>query len=94
MNIYEKHKLLMEENDHYREEIEGFTKGKGMLDRYNRNQYLQRRASQVDNQNQLLKQMVQFDRKKKEETYDYKMKIGNLQDSMLGSVLLPRPPKM
>lgn len=37
MNIYEKHKVLMEENDHYREEIEGFTKGKGMMDRYNRN---------------------------------------------------------
>ena len=78
MNLYEKHKLLMEENEHYREEIEGFTKGKGILDRYNRNQYFQRRASQVDIQNELLKQMAEFDRKKRDEIYDYKMNTGNL----------------
>lgn len=57
MLLFEKHKRLVEENDTYRDQIESFTKGKGILDRYNRNQYLQRRANLRQNQEHIMKQM-------------------------------------
>ena len=37
MQLYERHKRLVEENENHREQIEAFTKGRGILDRYNRN---------------------------------------------------------
>jgi hypothetical protein len=37
MDLYEKHKKLLEENGSYRKQVESFTEGRGLMDRYNRN---------------------------------------------------------
>ena len=68
MTIYDKHKKLVEENEHYRDELENFTNSKhGLFDRYSRNDYSQRKASVLENQQVVKKQMEELERRKSQE---------------------------
>ena len=45
----------------------------------------------MQNQNVLKQQMADFERRKSQEAFDYKKSIGDLEHSMLRSVLLKAP---
>jgi hypothetical protein len=89
MGLYEKHKKLLRENEQYRDELESFTQGNiGLFDRYNRNEYAQRRASLLSNQEVIKRQMTDLERRKSQDSFEYKKSIGDLEHSMLRSVLV------
>lgn len=81
MSLYDKHRRLVELNDSHRDQVESFTQspqGTGLLDRYNRNEYLQRRASLRENQQQVVRQMEELDLRRSQQAIEYKRKTGDL----------------
>ena len=50
----------------------------GLLGRYNRNDYLERRAALSKNQEAIRQQMQELERRKHQQTADYKQSIGDL----------------
>lgn len=93
MTLFDRHRKLVEINDSHRDQIEAFTQqpGGGLLERYQRNEYLQRRASLRDNQEQVVKQMEELDRRRSQQIIEYKQRPSALEDSMLASVLIKTP---
>jgi hypothetical protein len=62
-----------------------------MLDRYNRNEYPQRKSQLMENQDEIKKQIDEFERRKSMEISEYKRNKGDLEQSMLGSVYWKAP---
>lgn len=89
MDLYNKHKLLLLENEQYRDQLEEFTNvNQGLLERFKRNEYLERKAQELDNQSEVRRQMQELERRKSQDLLEYKKSAGKVEDSMLKSMLV------